>query len=68
MEEVDVYTIPEFCRRHGFSESFYHKLQQKGLGPRIMKVGARTLISLDAAAQWRQEREEAASPKIEETV
>ena len=39
-------SIPEFCEAHGISEGFFYKLKKQGEGPREMKVGARTLISL----------------------
>ena len=35
-------------------------LQRAGLGPVTMKVGGRTLISVEAAAAWRRDRELAA--------
>jgi hypothetical protein len=54
------FSIRAFCERHSISESFFHKLRALGLGPAIMKVGARTLISREAAAEWRRERETAA--------
>ena len=50
-------SIPEFCEAHGISEGFFYKLKKQGEGPREMKVGARTLITLESAAQWRRERE-----------
>jgi hypothetical protein len=53
-------SIAEFCRRHNISPSFYFKLQQLEIGPRTMKVGGRTLISREAAADWRHDREAAA--------
>jgi hypothetical protein len=53
-------SIPEFCEAHGFSTALFFKLRKKGLTPRTMKVGTRTLISLEAAAAWR-ERQESAS-------
>ena len=53
------YTIPSFCVAHDLSESFYHKLQIDGLGPREMRIGARVLISHEAAAAWRKAREKA---------
>jgi hypothetical protein len=56
---VDAFSIASFCQRHGISESFFHKLKAKGLGPVTMRVGARTLISAEAAARWRREREAA---------
>lgn len=49
--------IPEFCDAHGISEAFYYKLKKQGQGPREMKVGARTLITLESAAEWRRARE-----------
>jgi len=32
-------------------------LKEQGRGPREMAVGRRTLISIEAAADWRYERE-----------
>ena len=50
-------SIPEFCAAHGISEGFFYKLKKQGEGPREMKVGARTLITLESAAEWRRTRE-----------
>ena len=50
-------SISEFCKAHGISEGFFYKLKKQGEGPREMKVGARTLISLKSAAEWRRARE-----------
>jgi predicted DNA-binding transcriptional regulator AlpA len=50
-------SIPEFCEAHGISEAFYYKLKRQGKGPREMKVGARTLITFESAAEWRRTRE-----------
>ena len=50
-------SIPEFCEAHGISETFYYKLKRQGKGPREMKVGARTLITFESAAEWRRARE-----------
>jgi len=49
--------IPEFCRAHGISQALFFKLKKRGEGPREMKVGARTLISFESAAEWRRARE-----------
>jgi hypothetical protein len=51
------FSIPRFCELHGISQIMYFRLQQQGLGPQVMKVGARTLISAEAAAKWRRDRE-----------
>ena len=50
-------SIPEFCEAHGISEGFFYKLKKQGEGPREMKVGARTLITFESAAEWRRSRE-----------
>ena len=54
-----VYDIKTFCLAHGISEAFYFKLRSEGRGPREMRVGRRVLITLEAAARWRIEREAA---------
>ncbi|NEX61731.1 hypothetical protein [Noviherbaspirillum galbum] len=52
------FTVAEFCYEHGnISRSFFHKLVNEGKGPRLMKVGRRTLISTEAAADWRAQME-----------
>jgi hypothetical protein len=50
-------SIRRFCLRNDISESMYFKLQANGLGPRTMELGARTLIAIEAEADWRRERE-----------
>jgi predicted DNA-binding transcriptional regulator AlpA len=51
-------SIPQFCAAHGgMSEAMFHKLMRDNRGPKVMKVGGRTLISVEAAATWRRERE-----------
>ena len=54
-------SIPEFCASHGMSEGMFYKLkkQNKGLTPREMRIGTRTLITFESAAEWRRERENA---------
>jgi predicted DNA-binding transcriptional regulator AlpA len=64
-EEKDAYSIPEFCRRHGISESFFFAEMKEGRGPRTMKIGHRRLISKEAAAEWRRECETAPAQKTE---
>jgi hypothetical protein len=60
-EVVGAYSVPDFCRLHGgMSEAFFHKLVSERGGPRLMKVGARTMISVESATEWRREREHAA--------
>ena len=63
-----VLSISEFCKAHGISEGFFYKLKKRGNGPREMKVGARTLITFESAAEWRRERENATTPPLVERV
>jgi hypothetical protein len=50
--EIGAYSIAGFCAAHGgMSEAFFHKLVALGL------VGGRTMISIEAAAEWRRARE-----------
>jgi hypothetical protein len=51
------YSIEQFCEAHGISIDLYFKLQRQGLGPKTMKAGTRTLISIESAAEWRHARE-----------
>ncbi|NEX63460.1 hypothetical protein [Noviherbaspirillum galbum] len=61
------FTIAQFCAEHGnISKSFFHKLVNDGKGPRIMKIGRRTLISAEAAAEWRSEMEKQTTQNIVE--
>jgi hypothetical protein len=55
------FTITEFCEAHRISRSKLYQLWAAGIGPRFMKIGAKVLISVEAAADWRREREQAAA-------
>ena len=54
-------SIRVFCALHGISEDMLYKMKRDGWGPDTMKVGSRTLISHEAAADWRRKREAAAA-------
>ena len=56
-----VFTIPGFCKAHDLSISMFHKMRQLGIAPEIMCVGTRRMISVEAAARWRAERERSAA-------
>jgi hypothetical protein len=62
------FNIPEFCAAFRISEDFYFKLKRQRQGPREMKVGKRTLISVAAADEWRIEREAASKAKAKTTT
>jgi transposase-like protein len=48
-----IYSVTEFCREHGISRGLFYRLIRDGLGPRLAKAGRRTLITAEAAAEWR---------------
>ena len=55
--EALAFSIREFCKLHAISERFYFKLKADGRGPDEINLGHRVLISREAAARWRAERE-----------
>lgn len=57
MSERDAYSINEFCERHGISRAYLYLLWNREEGPRYMQVGARRLISKEAASDWRSAME-----------
>jgi len=64
MAAAAAFSIDEFCAAHRLSPEMYFKLKREGRGPREMQVGRRRMISAEAAARWRRQRErEAASRK-----
>ena len=60
------WTIDEFCQAHAISRATFYNLRRRGVGPRVMHVGARRLVSDAAAAEWRQQMENAVEPKATE--
>jgi predicted DNA-binding transcriptional regulator AlpA len=55
----DAYGIASFCAAHNISRATFYNLLRAGEAPRLMRVGTRVLISREAAADWRHEREAA---------
>ncbi len=55
-----IYSVTEFCREHGISRGLFYQLLKEGRGPRVIKAGRRTLISREAAEEWRRRMEAAA--------
>lgn len=51
------FTVDEFCQLHGVSRGTFYNLLKDGRGPVIMKIGARTLVSEEAATAWRRRME-----------
>jgi len=55
------FSIKQFCQLHAISRELFFKARREGWGPKIMKCGSRTLVSVEAAAEWRRQREEVAT-------
>lgn len=56
---ADCYTIQEFCARHRLSVALFYKMRAEM--PAVFRVGTRVLVSKEAAARWRAEREAASA-------
>lgn len=50
-------SVKDFCALHTISRASFYRMVRAGEGPRIIKVGSRTLISTEAASDWRHKRE-----------
>lgn len=53
-------SVNEFCKTNSISRSLFYKLQRQGNGPKVMKVGRRTLITPEASQEWRKRMQEVA--------
>ena len=51
------FSVVDFCRAHNLSRGTFYNLLRDGLAPKTFKVGKRTLISREAAEQWRRHME-----------
>ena len=56
-DDADAFTVNEFCACHRISVQLFYKNRKQM--PRTFNVGTRVLISKEAAAAWRREREQA---------
>jgi predicted DNA-binding transcriptional regulator AlpA len=51
------FSVDEFCADHGISRATFYNIRSAGRGPAEMKIGTRTLISVEAAEAWRRRME-----------
>jgi hypothetical protein len=58
-DDADAFSIGEFCRRHRISVQAFYKFRDEM--PLTFRVGTRVLISREAAAAWRRQREAASA-------
>ena len=54
---TSAYSVYEFCRAYRISRGLFYRLLQERRGPKIFKAGRRTLISAEAATEWRARME-----------
>ena len=59
------FTVAQFCAAHNIGRTLFYELVNQGQGPRLMKVGRRTLVSMEAAADWRKSIEKLTSAEAE---
>lgn len=52
--EKQAFSIPEFCAAYSVGRAKLYRMMKAGEGPRIMKVGRKTIISKEAADEWRR--------------
>jgi hypothetical protein len=58
--DLDSYSIQEFCRRNSISHGTYYNLKKVGRGPVEGHALGRVLISKESALEWRRKITEAA--------
>ena len=57
VDDRDAQTIPEFCRSHRISKATLNNLKKIGKAPDLIKLGAKNIVTKEASARWRAERE-----------
>jgi hypothetical protein len=63
LDDADAYSVEEFCRRHRISVQLFYKF--KDHMPITFRIGTRVLISREAAARWRAQRERASKTEAQ---
>lgn len=56
------FTVSEFCDAHRISRSKLYQLWSAGLGPCFILIGAKKIITTEAAANWRRAGEAGDEP------
>lgn len=63
MTQSHVLTINEFCSSFRISRTHFYNLVKQGYGPKIIKLGRRSLISYSDAKEWCEKISEVDSGK-----
>jgi ACT domain-containing protein len=56
LHERDGQSIAEFCTSIGISRSLFYKLRKRGIGPRVLSIGSRRIITRTAKADFLKEQ------------
>jgi len=59
------FSVQGFCDAHHISRGLFYKLLKEGNAPRIFKAGNRTLITKEAAKDWRLVMEKKSNQEAE---
>jgi hypothetical protein len=59
-------TINEFCEDNRICRATYYNLRKSGRGPKIIKIGAKTIITDENAAEWRARMQAETAEREEE--
>ena len=62
-DEADAFSVAEFCKRHRISPQLFYKFRNQM--PATFRIGTRVLISREAAACWRAQRERASKTEAQ---
>src|SRR5215471_19062495 len=65
-DNLDAFSIAEFCRRNSISVPLFYKLKAQKKAPATFYAGVRQLVSREAAAKWRRKREKEESKEAAE--
>ena len=66
LEEIThkaAFSVVEFCLLHNICRATFVNYERAGVGPRLMRVGGRVLVSREAAEAWRRQLETSPLPK-----
>ncbi len=45
-------SIPKFCKDNGISRAFFYKLRADSKGPKVTKLGSRSVITPKSRKDW----------------
>ena len=55
------YTVKQFTQAYNLSRSTIYRLWRDGRGPRVLRVGRKVLITVEAAQEWARSMEAGAA-------